>query len=470
MAEIGTLIDKKYKIIKKIGQGGMSTVYLAKDNRVDKLWAVKEVKKYSNDKNSQITAASLLTEAKLIKKLDHPALPHIIDVIEDDETIYLVMDYIEGKPLDVVLDKQGIIPQQIVIEWAIKLCGVLNYLHNQRPSIIYRDMKPANIMLMSDGNIKLIDFGIAREYKENNLADTVNLGTKGYAAPEQFGGNGQTDAKTDIYCLGVTLYHLVTGKNPSEPPYELLPIRKWNSDLSGAFEKIILKCTQRNPEDRYQSCAEMMYALKHYEEVDFEDNKKKKNKIKCTFGLLSISIVFAILGLVCGSYEKNYSLDAFLISGVIFLISVVFCLKFKVITTIKHSHKTKKNGNEILANSKTISMPENDTSLLMSDTETTLLSNNDNTSMSNVEEGTTILSDQNETTLLDAEVENDISSVSSQNQKREETSLLNSRDEDMLLYSEEKADTIIHKKVDPKNKDFQIVESVMLINTKEEIA
>ncbi|MGN1319885.1 MAG: serine/threonine protein kinase, partial [Acutalibacteraceae bacterium] len=122
-------------------------------------------------------------------------------------------------------------------------------------------------------------FGTAREYKEKNLADTTCLGTVGYAAPEQFGGMGQTDARTDIYCLGATLYHLVTGMNPCEPPYEIKPIRDINPTLSSGLERIILKCTQRNPEDRYQSCAELMYALEHYEEIDDIHRKKQKKKL-----------------------------------------------------------------------------------------------------------------------------------------------------------------------------------------------
>ena len=124
----------------------------------------------------------------MMKKLDYPSLPRIVDIIEKENVIYVVMDYIEGETLSSVLSKEGAQPQEVVIEWAKELCRVLDYLHTQNPPIIYRDMKPANIMLQPNGNIKLIDFGIAREYKEQNLADTVSLGTKGYAAPEQFGG------------------------------------------------------------------------------------------------------------------------------------------------------------------------------------------------------------------------------------------------------------------------------------------
>lgn len=248
MAIIGTLIEGKYEILKLIGKGGMSEVYLAMDKNLNKQWAVKEIKKRARDKNNEVVVQSAIAEANMMKKLDHPCLPRIVDIIDKEDVIYVVMDYIEGEPLNKVLERDGAQPQETVIEWAEELCGVLDYLHMQNPPIIYRDMKPANIMLQPNGNIKLIDFGIAREYKEHNLEDTVSLGTKGYAAPEQFGGKGQTDQRTDIYCLGVTLYHLVTGKNPCEPPYEIYPIRYWNPNLSSGLESIILKCTRINPE------------------------------------------------------------------------------------------------------------------------------------------------------------------------------------------------------------------------------
>lgn len=133
-------------------------------------------------------------------------------------------------------------------------------------------------MLRPDGTITLIDFGIAREYKEYATHDTRALGTQGYAAPEQFGGQGQTDARTDIYGLGTTLYHLVTGYNPSEPPYEIFPIRHWNPSLSQGLEKIIWKCIQRNPKDRYQSCAEILYALEHYQDLDNRRSAEAETK------------------------------------------------------------------------------------------------------------------------------------------------------------------------------------------------
>lgn len=309
MAVIGTYIDDKYEILKEIGHGGMSVVYLAMDKRLNKQWAIKELQKKARDANNEIVIQSAIAEANMIKKLDHPALPRIVDIIDEQDVIYVVMDYIEGETLDYVVNQYGAQSQEQVIDWAKQLCQVLHYLHTRTPPIIYRDMKPANVMLKPDGNLKVIDFGIAREYKSSNLQDTICLGTRGYAAPEQFGGQGQTDARTDIYCLGATLYHLVTGHNPAEPPYEIYPIRHWNFQLSGGLENIIEKCTQLNPNDRYQSCAELLYALEHYEEEDdaFKQAQKKKLNI---FRLTSLmTIIFMVLGIGSLFIKNNINMN-----------------------------------------------------------------------------------------------------------------------------------------------------------------
>ena len=318
MAVIGSVIEGKYEILKLIGKGGMSEVYLAMDKNLNKQWAVKEIKRQARNRNNEVIVQSAIAEANMMKKLDHPCLPRIVDIINRDDVIYVVMDYIEGEPLNKVLDRYGAQTQDIVIAWAEDLCGVLDYLHAQNPPIIYRDMKPANIMLQPNGNIKLIDFGIAREYKEQNLEDTVSLGTKGYAAPEQFGGKGQTDRRTDIYCLGVTLYHLLTGKNPCEPPYEIYPIRYWKPELSAGLENIILKCTQLNPSDRFDSCAELMYALRHYEEADDAYRKKQKRKVSYFMVSVAMSVVFLIVGILgqlMSNLEEKNSYEAYMLQA-----------------------------------------------------------------------------------------------------------------------------------------------------------
>lgn len=297
MAFVGQVIDDKYEILKLVGQGGMSKVYLAMDKRLNKQWAVKEIEKRAKDRNNEIVIQSAIAEANLIKQLDHPAIVRIVDIIDNGNVIYIIEDYIEGETLGTILENNGAQPQEVVIEWAMQICEALEYLHTRKPAIIYRDMKPANVMLKPDGNIKVIDFGIAREYKDQSLADTVSLGTKGYAAPEQFGGKGQTDARTDIYCLGVTLYHLLTGQNPCEPPYEIYPIRHWNPQLSAGLEAIIQKCTQLNPDDRYQSCAELLYALHHYEEYGVAYRAMQKSKLKKFVITASITVICLCIGI-----------------------------------------------------------------------------------------------------------------------------------------------------------------------------
>ncbi len=293
MLEIGSVIDGKYKILNVIGKGGMSVVYLAMNERANKQWAIKEVRK-DGVQNFEVVKQNLIVETDLLKRLNHPHLPSIIDVIDGDGTFLIVMDYIEGNPLSKAIKNSGAQNQDDVIEWAKQLCDVLGYLHSRRPPIIYRDMKPSNVMLKPDGNVMLIDFGTAREFKSTSVADTTCLGTQGYAAPEQFGGHGQTDARTDIYCLGATMYHLITGHNPALPPYEMYPIRQWNPMLSSGLEEIILKCTQKNPDDRYQSCAELLYALDHYQDLDIENKKVQSLKWKTFIASVILTLVMLV--------------------------------------------------------------------------------------------------------------------------------------------------------------------------------
>ena len=302
MTKEGTVLDGKYEILKEIGRGGMSIVYLARDNRLNKQWAVKEIKN-DGSKSTQTLLKGLEREANILKNVDHPVLPRIVDIINSRGTIYVVMDFIEGTNLGDILKHDGAQSQENVIEWGRELASALDYLHSMNPPIIYRDMKPANVMLKPEGGVKLIDFGTAKEYTIESNADTTALGTRGYAAPEQFGdaqGRGiyKTDARTDIYNLGATLYHMVTGMNPCEPPYEIKPIRQWNPGLSTGLEQIILKCTQPNPDDRYQSCSELLYALDHYTELD--DSYKKANKKKVIlFGLsAALTIAAAVTAIV----------------------------------------------------------------------------------------------------------------------------------------------------------------------------
>lgn len=302
MAEIGSVIDGKYEILREIGHGGMSVVYLAMDTHLNKQWAVKEIKKKGSGKNDEIIVNSLLAEANLMKRLDHAALPRIVDIIDNGVTIYVVMDYIEGESLDKILNEYGAQPEELVIGWAMQLCDALAYLHAQKPPIIYRDMKPANIMLKPEGNIKIIDFGIAREYKEQSLADTTVLGTKGYAPPEQY--SGQTDARSDIFALGMTMHHLLTGIDPrSGEAYA--PVRMWNPELSEGIELIIDKCVEPAPENRYQNCSDLLYDLEHPDLITRGYKKGQKRKVAAFMAAAGMTVVLFLAGAVCTTIAKN---------------------------------------------------------------------------------------------------------------------------------------------------------------------
>ena len=293
MLQIGDIIDGRYEILKEIGRGGMSVIYLAMDNRLNKSLAIKDIRK-RQESHSEILINSLVVEANMLKRLDHGSLPRIYDIIEDEGDIYVVMDYIEGESLQEKLQRDRIAPAESVIDWAIQLCNVLDYLHTRKPNpIIYRDMKPDNVMLTPDNKIKLIDFGIAREYKVENKTDTTNLGTKAYASPEQVSGL-QTDARTDIYSLGVTLYHLVTGKNLNEPPFEIRPIRTWDPSLPEGLEYIIEKCTQPEPDKRYQNCKELAYDLENIDKLTRGYKKVLYQKVSVFAVLVVMFLTFSM--------------------------------------------------------------------------------------------------------------------------------------------------------------------------------
>ena len=246
------ILNNTYEIQDFIGSGGMSTVFRARHIRLGIDVAVKSVRKSQT--------VNLLAEVNILTKLNHPNLVRVIDIFEDDKLLYIVMDYVEGENLQSVVDRVKVVPEYQVLDWFRTMADALRYLHTRKPPIIYRDMKPANIILQKDGSLKLIDFGIAREYKPSSSGDTTYVGTNGFAAPEQF-GLAQTDARTDIYSLGMTMYYLATGKSPLSPPYGYTPARKINPQLSAKMERILEKCIRDNPEDRYQNAKELLLDL-----------------------------------------------------------------------------------------------------------------------------------------------------------------------------------------------------------------
>lgn len=311
MLKVGSLIDGKYKLLSEIGHGGMSVVYMAINEKANKTWAVKEVRK-DGKMDFNTVKQGLMAEIETLKKLNHPNLPSIVDVIEDEDSFVIVMDYIEGRSLDKIIDENGAQPEAYVVEWAKQLCDVFGYLHSRTPPIIYRDMKPANVMLKPDGNIMVIDFGTAKNY-EIDLGETTGIGTIGYAAPEQYIGSGlgRTDARTDIYCLGITMYHLLTNVDPCKNLISDKSVRAVNPSISRGLDAIIQKCTQYQPDDRYQSCAELMYDLENYQQLEPLYKKKQKRKLGIFILSLLMSAIMAVSGILLSNAATQKATDTY---------------------------------------------------------------------------------------------------------------------------------------------------------------
>lgn len=300
------LLGGKYRLIRRIGAGGTSTVYLATDTHLHKNWAIKEIKR----DESGFIDESAYKEAQIMKKLDHPTLPRIVDIIRTKQAVYVVMDYIEGIPLNRLLKKRGSFSEQTVTTWAKELSRVLIYLHSQSPPIIFRDIKPANIILQKSGHLKLIDFGIATVSDEKDSRAGPAIGTRGYAAPEQYISGATINERTDIYCLGATLQHLLSGDNPADclsqskslnvarPPTRRNNYRKRKRRRNG-LERILFKCTQNNPRERYVSCKRLLYDLEKLGQAEDPFYKKKKNKKRIVY-ILSIFI-----GILCTYIGAN---------------------------------------------------------------------------------------------------------------------------------------------------------------------
>src|SRR5215216_6078475 len=259
-----TVLQDRYVIAEKLGQGGMGAVYRASDRRLSTVnWAIKEMSQsaITGPLERQQAREAFRHEAEMLAALNHPNLPRVTDHFEQDGKAYLVMEYVPGETLLSFLVREGLPqPKERVFEWARQLCEALDYLHTQSPPIIFRDLKPANIMLTPSGQVNLIDFGIARLFKQGQAKDTQAFGTIGYSAPEQY-GKGQTDARSDVYSLGVLLHQLLTGYDPTETPFRLPPAGQVNPNLPQQLSDAIATATNSEPDRRFASIAAFRSAL-----------------------------------------------------------------------------------------------------------------------------------------------------------------------------------------------------------------
>jgi serine/threonine-protein kinase len=273
----GDTLHERYKIRKIIGQGGAGSVYLAEDLRLEgRLCAIKEV---NNDLSLPLDLQKqardqFQREAVILARLDHPNLPKVSDYFSVEARDYLVMDYVPGEDLRTILlkaqQKNQFLDERVVLGWASQLASALTYLHSQVPIILHRDIKPSNLKLMPTGQVKLVDFGLVKVLASEEVTLTViqGRGTALYTPLEQYGGDaGHTDARSDIYAFGATLYHLLTGKPPVEArerflnPDKIIPPREINPSISPRTERAILWAMSLHPDERPTSVEAFRNAL-----------------------------------------------------------------------------------------------------------------------------------------------------------------------------------------------------------------
>jgi len=251
----------RYYITRVIKAGGQGSVFetIGDDGKV---YAVKEmIDNFTNPKDRTEATDRFEAEAKMLRRLSHPRIPKVYADFKDEGREYLAMDFVRGEDLEEIIRKHPSgLPEQQVLEWADEICDVLGYLHNRKPEpIIFRDMKPSNVMIEPDGKVKLIDFGIAKVFERAERG--TQIGTPGYAPPEQY--QGLATVESDIYALAATLHHMLTGRDPrDEPPFSFPPVYGLKPTISKRTSEALQKALQMNPGDRFQSIAEFRDALR----------------------------------------------------------------------------------------------------------------------------------------------------------------------------------------------------------------
>ena len=278
MLKPGSVIRDRYKIVGSVGQGGQAAVYEAEDVRLQgRRWAIKEVRldPDADEETRRQAGEQFQREASILARLDHPTLPKVSDYFSEENHDYLVMDFVPGSNLKEMMDEARragrLLPESQVLAWADQICDALAYLHTQDPPILHRDIKPANIKLTPDSRIKLVDFGLVKLMAHDDSRTITVIqgrGTAAYTPLEQYGGDtGHTDARSDIYSLGATLYHLLTNQPPPDAkqhflrPDALTPPRALNPDISPRTEKAILAAIATHPGDRPATVAQFRDAL-----------------------------------------------------------------------------------------------------------------------------------------------------------------------------------------------------------------
>jgi len=262
--DLGKVLEGRYRLRSLLGQGGAGAVYLAEDAQLfDRPVAVKElIEQFASNEEREAAIQRFAQEARMLVTLRHPNLPDVRSYFAEDGRHYLVMEYVEGSTLARLLEQaNGMLRPELVLEWGRQICDVLAYLHGRTPPVIFRDLKPTNIMLDRHGRIKLIDFGAARHFDRTKNTDTLKMGSIGYAPPEQYQGYGQTSPQTDIYALGATLHHLLTNQDPSAHPFVFTPPSLVRPEVPEALSRAIMRSLNLDPGQRFGSVGDLRHAL-----------------------------------------------------------------------------------------------------------------------------------------------------------------------------------------------------------------
>ncbi|MGN0203300.1 MAG: serine/threonine protein kinase [Coprococcus sp.] len=328
MLEIGTVVDDRYRVLRELGRGGTGIVYLALDERSNRTWAIKVISGEKEDHD--LARRALMSEAYILKSLHHRYLPVIAEILENEDCVIIIMEYIEGRSMKEMLidsmkrDGHPLLLEDVIM-WAGQLCEVLHYLHTAENAVIYGDLKPGNVMVRPDGSIALIDFGTVRLSGKNYEGGMSCLGTPGYAAPEQYGSR-RLGPWTDIYSFGATLHCLLTGRDPAQMPFSFPGILECCPQLEeelsvrqkkrlAEFERIIERCTCYSAGARYHSCEEIAVELAAIGRIEAKSMKRlcgKKTLFKMCLCAVILSGILAVGGALIEKRMKSMQYTMFI--------------------------------------------------------------------------------------------------------------------------------------------------------------
>jgi serine/threonine protein kinase len=260
---LGRIVKERYRIIRDLFSGDDGNCFFCEDVLTGKFVDMRIIPyDYKDAEAFRDAELQFKNELDVLCRLEHPGMPQIIEGFTEKLEMFIITEHAEGETLEAKLKKKKQLPLEEVLALSNEILRILDYLHSRYPPVIFRDMRPCNILIKGNGRVQLANFGLARTYKPFKDRDTIVRCSKGYASPEQYGGKGQTDARADIYSFGITLHQMLTGNDPAHTVFKLPPLEAFRSDLGHAWQEIVSKATSLRQETRFQTAKELMNALK----------------------------------------------------------------------------------------------------------------------------------------------------------------------------------------------------------------